>query len=32
MPHTPNFSVDEKTIKMGIKYFSSMIAEHINNK
>lgn len=27
MPHTPNFMVDENSIKIGIKYFSSMIVE-----
>jgi len=27
MPHTPNFMVDEKSIKIGVKYFSSMIVE-----
>jgi len=32
MPHTPNFSVDEESIKIGVKYFSSMIAERINNE
>ncbi len=32
MPHTPNFTVDEESIKIGVKYFSSMIAERINNE
>ena len=30
MPHTPNFKVDEKCIKTGVTYFSSMIAERLN--
>jgi len=25
MPHSPNFSVDERCIKTGINYFSSLI-------
>jgi metal-dependent amidase/aminoacylase/carboxypeptidase family protein len=32
MPHSPNFSVDEESIKIGVKYFSSMITERINNQ
>lgn len=31
MPHTPNFSVDEESIKTGVNYFSSMIVERLNN-
>lgn len=31
MPHTPNFAVDEKSIKTGVNYFSSMIVELLNN-
>ncbi|SMO86908.1 M20 metallopeptidase family protein [Gracilimonas mengyeensis] len=31
MPHAPNFAVDEEAIRVGVSYFSSMIAERINN-
>lgn len=27
MPHSPDFAVDEETIKVGVKYFSSLIIE-----
>lgn len=30
--HTPNFSVDEDCIKIGVKSFSSLILERTNNK
>jgi metal-dependent amidase/aminoacylase/carboxypeptidase family protein len=32
MPHSPNFAVDEECIKVGVKYFSSMIVERLNDK
>lgn len=32
MPHTPNFAVDEECIRIGVKYFSSMIVERFNDK
>ncbi len=28
-PHTPNFAVDEESIKFGVKYFTSMIIERL---
>ncbi|UII19935.1 M20 metallopeptidase family protein [Fulvivirga ligni] len=31
MPHTPAFSVDETCIKHGVNYFSSMLADRLNN-
>ena len=31
MPHTSNFAVDEECIKVGVKYFSSMIVERLND-
>ncbi|TVZ26011.1 amidohydrolase [Gillisia sp. Hel_I_86] len=31
MPHTPNFEVDEESIRTGVNYFSSMIIERLNN-
>jgi metal-dependent amidase/aminoacylase/carboxypeptidase family protein len=31
MPHTPNFAVDEECIKVGVKYFSNMIVERLND-
>ena len=31
MPHTPNFAIDEECIKVGVKYFSSMIVERLND-
>ncbi len=30
MPHTPDFRVDEEAIKYGVKYFSSLILERVN--
>lgn len=32
MPHTPNFAVDETTIKYGVQCFASLIFERANNK
>ncbi|WP_438423660.1 M20 metallopeptidase family protein [Aquimarina macrocephali] len=32
MPHSPNFAVDEKTIKYGVQCFASLIFERTNNK
>ncbi len=29
MPHTPNFAVDEECIKVGVKYFTSLIYERL---
>lgn len=29
MPHSPNFAVDEESIKTGVNYFSSMIVERL---
>ncbi len=31
MPHTPNFAVDEESIRTGVNYFSSMIIERLND-
>ena len=31
MPHSPDFSVDENCIKTGVKFFSSMILERLND-
>jgi metal-dependent amidase/aminoacylase/carboxypeptidase family protein len=31
MPHSPNFAVDESCIKAGVKSFSSMLLERLNN-
>lgn len=31
LPHSPNFAVDEETIKTGVNYFSSMMVERLNN-
>ena len=30
MPHAPDFKVDEESIRFGVKYFSSMIVERVN--
>lgn len=30
MPHAPDFNVDEESIRFGVKYFSSMIMEQLN--
>ncbi|WP_316839468.1 amidohydrolase [Pedobacter gandavensis] len=30
MNHTPNFQVDEESIRTGVKYFSSLIVERLN--
>jgi len=30
MPHAPDFNVDEESIRFGVKYFSSMIMERVN--
>ncbi|MCL3781285.1 amidohydrolase [Prolixibacteraceae bacterium JC049] len=30
MPHTPNFNVDEESIRIGVNYFSSMLVERLN--
>lgn len=30
MPHSPEFAVDEETIKFGVEYFSSLILNRIN--
>lgn len=32
MPHSPNFAVDEKTIKYGVQCFASLIFERTNNQ
>lgn len=32
MPHTPDFEVDEESIRIGVKCFSSLILERVNNK
>ncbi len=32
MPHTPNFAVDEKTIKYGVQSFATLILERANSK
>ncbi|WP_106794218.1 M20 family metallopeptidase [Aquimarina sp. Aq78] len=32
MPHTPNFAVDETTIKYGVQSFASLIFERANSK
>lgn len=32
MPHSPNFAVDEECIKIGVKYFSSLIVERLKNE
>lgn len=32
MPHTPNFAVDEKTIKYGVQSFATLILERTNHK
>jgi metal-dependent amidase/aminoacylase/carboxypeptidase family protein len=32
IPHSPNFEVDEECIKVGVKYFSSMIIERLKNE
>lgn len=32
MPHSPDFAVDEETIKFGVKYFSSLISERTNSE
>ncbi|WP_074406067.1 M20 metallopeptidase family protein [Aquimarina megaterium] len=32
MPHSPNFAVDEKTIKYGVQCFASLIFERTSNK
>lgn len=31
IPHSPNFAVDERCIKTGVNYFSSMIIERLTN-
>jgi len=31
MPHTPTFAIDEECIKTGVKYFSSMLVERLND-
>jgi len=31
MPHTPNFEVDEESIRTGVNYFSSMIIERLKD-
>lgn len=31
MNHTPNFRADEESIRTGVKYFSSLILEQLNN-
>lgn len=30
--HSPNFAVDEESIKVGVNYFSSMIVQRLNSK
>lgn len=32
MPHSPDFAVDEETIKYGVKCFSSLLVERVNNR
>lgn len=32
MPHSPDFAVDEESIKIGVKYFTSLIVERANIK
>ncbi|WP_299436468.1 M20 family metallopeptidase [uncultured Aquimarina sp.] len=32
MPHTPNFAIDETTIKFGVQSFASLILERTNSK
>jgi len=32
MPHTPNFAVDETTIKYGVQSFATLILERVNSK
>ena len=32
MPHSPDFAVDEKSIKIGVECFSSLILERVNNE
>ncbi|MDO5971384.1 M20/M25/M40 family metallo-hydrolase [Flavivirga aquimarina] len=32
MPHTPDFTVDDETIKFGVKCFSSLVLERTNSK
>ncbi|MEO0572702.1 MAG: M20/M25/M40 family metallo-hydrolase [Bacteroidota bacterium] len=32
LPHTSEFKVDEEVIKIGVNYFSTFLAEKINNK
>lgn len=32
MPHSPNFAVDEKTIKYGVQSFATLILERTNSK
>ncbi|WP_448636541.1 M20/M25/M40 family metallo-hydrolase [Pedobacter panaciterrae] len=32
MNHTPNFNVDEESIKIGVRSFSSLIMERLNDK
>ena len=32
MPHTPNFAVDETTIKYGVQSFATLILERTNGK
>jgi metal-dependent amidase/aminoacylase/carboxypeptidase family protein len=32
MPHSPDFAVDEETIKFGVNCFSSLILERVNRK
>jgi metal-dependent amidase/aminoacylase/carboxypeptidase family protein len=32
IPHSPNFTVDEECIKVGVKYFSSMLVERLENE
>lgn len=31
MPHTPTFAIDEECIRTGVKYFSSMLVERLND-
>lgn len=32
MTHMPDFSVDEESIKIGVRSFSSLIIERVNKK
>jgi metal-dependent amidase/aminoacylase/carboxypeptidase family protein len=32
LPHSPNFTVDEECIKVGVKYFSTMIVERLKDE